>query len=152
MKLKLKAEKTGRWHDAPHTHERPHAHRGNRYRILKLWRPAGYQLPSNQDREHCETNHPVYGYSKELLTAFERAAKEAPCVSMETDILDGQPCIAGTRIPVHSVLRAIEHYGSLDAAVKCYPHLTIPQVKDALYFAQVVLEPADGVNETKTAS
>ena len=84
--------------------------------------------------------------------AFERAAAEAPSVSMDPDILDGQPCIAGTRIPVHSVLRAIEHYGSLDAAVKCYPQLTIPQVKDALYFAQVVLEPADGVESTPTAS
>jgi uncharacterized protein (DUF433 family) len=151
MKLKLKAEKTGRWHDAPHSHERSHAHRGSRYRILKLWKPASYQLPSNEDGEHCEI-YPVYGYSKELLTVLGRAAKETPCVSMDPDILDGQPCIAGTRIPVHSVLRAIEHYGSLDAAVKCYPHLTIPQVKDALYFAQVVLEPADVIDETETAS
>ncbi len=98
----------------------------------------------------CDAPVPVY--SDELLVLLERAARESPSVSLNPAILDGQPCIAGTRIPVHSVLRAIEHYGSLEAAVTCYPQLTIPQVKDALYFAQVVLEPADGINETKTAS
>jgi uncharacterized protein (DUF433 family) len=71
---------------------------------------------------------------------------------MDPAIMNGQPCIVGTRIPVHSVLRAIEHYGSLDAAIKCYPHLTMAQVKDALYFAEAVLEPIGGIDETEPAS
>jgi uncharacterized protein (DUF433 family) len=108
-------------------------------------------LPDEGDDRHA--GEVIYsGRSKEALTVFERAAREAPWVSMDPDVLDGQPCIAGTRIPVHSILRAIEHYGSLEAAVKCYPHLTIPQVKDALYFAQVVLEPVDGIESTPAAS
>ena len=132
-----------KWHDA--SHERTHGHAGtHRYRFQPRLRKE------DEDRHDGEI---IYlGYSKELLTVFERAAQEAPWVSIDPDILDGQPCIAGTRIPVHSVLRAIEHYGSLEAAVECYPHLTIPRVKDALYFAQVVLEPVDGIESTPTSS
>ena len=149
--MKLKPEKTGRWHDA--SHERSHEHSGRHgYRNQMALRriQLGHLRKEDEDRQKGRIIHS--GYPKELLTVFERAAREAPSVSMDPDILGGQPCIAGTRIPVHSVLRAIEHYGSLDAAVKCYPHLTIPKVKDALYFAQVVLEPADGIESTPTAS
>jgi uncharacterized protein (DUF433 family) len=107
--------------------------------------------PDAEDQNLQSDGDIIPGYPQALLSAFERAARESPSVSINPAIMDGQPCIAGTRIPVHSVLRAIEHYGSLEAAVKCYPHLTIPQVKDALYFAQTVLEPADGI-ETETTT
>jgi len=149
--MKLKPEKTGRWHDA--SHEPSHVHSGKqRYRFQTAWRRTQRGRLPKEDEDRHDGEIIDFGYSKELLSVFERAAREAPWVSIDPDILDGQPCIAGTRIPVHSVLRAIEHYGSLEAAVKCYPHLTIPQVRDALYFAQVVLEPADGIESTPTAS
>jgi uncharacterized protein (DUF433 family) len=130
------------WRDAPHAHRSVSSRRISPGAWPRI--PAAIH---QEDDQGCD----IYlGYSAELLAAFQRAAKESPLVSVDAAILDGQPCIAGTRIPVHSVLRAIEHYGSLEAAVKCYPHLTIPQVKDALYFAQTVLEPADGIDETET--
>ena len=66
--------------------------------------------------------------------------------------MEGQPCISGTRIPVRAVLRAIEYYESLDGAIRCYPHLTKSQVKDALYFSQVLLEPQSGIDEASTAA
>jgi uncharacterized protein (DUF433 family) len=66
--------------------------------------------------------------------------------------MDGKPCIVGTRVPVASVLRAIEQYGSVDGAVMCYPHISAEQVKDALYFTQLVLESPDGINEIAVAS
>ena len=149
--MKLKPEKTGKWHDT--SHERSHVHSGtNRYRTQMARRRTKWGRPPKEDEDRHDGRIIYSACPTELLIAFERAAREAPSVSMDPHILEGQPCIAGTRIPVHSVLRAIEHYGSLDAAVKCYPHLTIPQVKDALYFAQVVLEPADGIESTPTAS
>lgn len=91
-------------------------------------------------------------YPPDLNDAFRNALRQCPNVAMDPDVMEGQPCIAGTRIPVHSVLRSIEHYGSLDVVLKSYPQLTIPQVKDALYFAQIVLEPADGIEPASTAS
>jgi uncharacterized protein (DUF433 family) len=94
----------------------------------------------------------VFGYSDELLDLFKRAAKASASISIDPDVMEGQPCISGTRIPVRAVLRAIEHYGSLDDVIMCYPHLTKDQVKDALYFAQVLLEPQSGLDEAPTAA
>ena len=146
--MKLKAARTGRWHDAPHAHERPRRNGLLSYGFYAKWKR---NVPRFAREENSVHQADCVGYPQELMTVFECAAREAPSVSMDPDILNGQPCIRGTRIPVRSVLRAIEHYGSLDAAVKCYPHLTVLQVKDALYFAQVVLEPADGVESTSPA-
>lgn len=144
--MKLSTEKTRvLWRDAPHAHH----HSGRRRMLPGIWPRISRLVHAQDEAPDCE----VYlGYSQALLNAFERAAKESPLVSISPTIMNGQPCIAGTRIPVHSVLRAIEHYGSLEAAVKCYPHLTISQVKDALYFAQTVLEPVDGIDKTETAA
>jgi uncharacterized protein (DUF433 family) len=146
--MKLSPEKTRvLWRDAPHAH-----HRTGRRRLLPgIWPRIQKQHVHTEDEDNPDCQ--VYlGYTQALVGAFERAAKESASVSINPSIMDGQPCIAGTRIPVHSVLRAIEHYGSLEEAVKCYPHLTIPQVKDALFFAQTVLEPVDGIDETETTS
>lgn len=75
---------------------------------------------------------------------LEQALKLCPSVSIKETVMEGQPCIAGTRIPVRAVLRAVEHYGSIEGALSCYPHLSSQNVKDALYFAQVVLEALPG--------
>lgn len=88
------------------------------------------------------------GYPIEILTVFEEAARRCPFISIDYDVMSGQPCIQGTRIPVRSVLRAIEHYGSIPDAIKCYPYLTVQQVEDALYFSQLLLEPPSGLDET----
>jgi uncharacterized protein (DUF433 family) len=87
-----------------------------------------------------------------LATALAIAAKETPTISINPNIMEGRPCIAGTRIPVRAVLRVIEQYGSVDEAVRCYPHLTAEQVKDALYFSEMILEPPSGIDETAIAS
>ena len=71
-----------------------------------------------------------------------------PSISMDVEIMQGQPCIFGTRIPVRSVLRALEQYGSVIGVKNCYPHLTTEQVGDALYFSQIVLELPSGIDET----
>lgn len=149
MKLKLTAERMFRG--------LPHAHHANskrsRWKADVCGETAKTHYAQDQEDEltaFCEDEPSPYPAA--LLEVFRDASEKCPSISMNPGILDGQPCIVGTRIPVHSVLRAIEHYGSLEAAVSCYPHLTIPQVKDALYFAQIVLEPADGIDETETSA
>jgi uncharacterized protein (DUF433 family) len=62
--------------------------------------------------------------------------------------MQGRPCIAGTRIPVHLVLWAIEQHGSVEGALKSYPDLSVEQVKEALYFAETVLGSPSAVTET----
>ena len=73
-------------------------------------------------------------------------------ISIDSNVMDGQPCVAGTRIPVRSVLRAIEHYGSIEGAVECYPNLTTQQVQDALFFSQVILELSSGFDESSVVT
>lgn len=102
--------------------------------------------------EQREASASCDAYPPAMLEAFKVAMKKSPSVSVNADIMDGQPCIAGTRIPVRAVLRVIEHYGSLDEAIRCYPHLTKDQVKDALYFSQALLELPNGIDETPIAS
>jgi uncharacterized protein (DUF433 family) len=91
-------------------------------------------------------------YPKDVSNVFAAALARVHRVSVDPDVMEGQPCIRNTRIPVRSVIRAVEQYGSIDGAVKCYPHLTQEQIKDALYFAQIVLEPPNGIDETTIAA
>jgi uncharacterized protein (DUF433 family) len=87
-----------------------------------------------------------------LSEAVKLAIDQCPSVSSAPEMMHGQPCLAGTRIPVSAILRVLEHYGSLDDVVKCYPQLTKDQAKDALYFSQLVLEPVSGEDDfTHTA-
>ncbi len=79
--------------------------------------------------------------------AISMALKRTPLISVDPKVMQGQACIAGTRIPVAAVIRVIEHYGSLDDVVACYPHLTKEQAKQALCFSQMVLEPLSGEDE-----
>src|SRR5690242_6339279 len=61
-------------------------------------------------------------------------------ISTNPKIQEGQPCIEGTRIPVHLVLRAIALYCELSGINTAYPDLTEQNAKDALWF---------GVEKTK---
>lgn len=71
--------------------------------------------------------------------AAQLPTEQSGAILVDPDRQGGVPCIAGTRVPVHLVLWAIEHTGSIEGALKSYPDLTEQQVKDALYFAQVVV-------------
>lgn len=114
------------------------------------WPNAAGRIPFPDRQPDCCT-HSI-GYSDDLMALFGRASAVSPSISIDPDIMEGQPCISGTRIPVRAVLRAIEYYESLDGAIRCYPHLTKSQVKDALYFSQVLLEPQSGIDEASTAA
>ncbi|SRR5258708_37676336 len=137
--------RTGPW-------QNEHVHRESRRRHSKLegW---GRQLKSHALQYGERTNDSHDGYPEPVLILFEDAVKRCPSsISIDSNVMDGQPCIAGTRIPVRSVLRAIEHYGSIAGAIECYPTLTAQQVQDALFFSQVILELPSGFDETSVVA
>lgn len=94
-------------------------------------------------REEAKRFPPRRSFSEVLAEAVKNCAS----ISMDPRRLQGRPCIAGTRIPVHLVLWAVEQHGSIDGALKSYPDLDVQQIKDALYFAEIVLG-SPSVNET----
>jgi len=75
---------------------------------------------------------------------FLRAAKAIPSISVGRGTLGGVPCVENTRIPVYMILDALDYYGTVRGVKKSYPSLTIAQIKDAVRFAESVLEvPVD---------
>ena len=99
---------------------------------------------SNRWAKERKASPSVYVLDDRLCTLANRAAKRCPEISINRDIMGGQPCITGTRIPVKAILRAIEQSGSLEGVAILYPSVNGQQVKDALYFSQLILElPGD---------
>lgn len=92
------------------------------------------------------------GDARLLLPVFQEAARELPSIHIDPEIQGGAPVVRGTRIPVHMVLRAIEQYGTLDGATRSYADLNLDQVKDALYFARMILGCPIGVKEVSATS
>ena len=124
-----------------------HVHRESRRMHLRFEGWGIYAKSHAAEFGELTSECPVSEYPDALLKRFEDAIARCPAsISIDTEVMEGQPCIAGTRIPVRSVLRAIEHYGSIEGAVECYPDLTPEQVQDALFFAQVILEIPRGID------
>jgi uncharacterized protein (DUF433 family) len=53
----------------------------------------------------------------------------------DSDILNGKPCIKGTRISVEMILEWVAAGASRDDIVSTYPQLTAEDVEEALNFA-----------------
>ena len=92
-----------------------------------------------------------------ISEVYRRAIKGCPSISISPRRQQGRPCISGTSIPVHLVLWAVEQHGSIEGALKSYPDLNRQQVKDALYFAEIVMGatdmgPASVLTETATTT
>jgi uncharacterized protein (DUF433 family) len=132
------AKRVGKWQNL-------HVHRESRRRHAKLegWPDLKIHSAVSESSKRF-----VSEYSEAAVKLFEQAMIRCPSISMDVEIMQGQPCIFGTRIPVRSVLRALEQYGSVVEVKNCYPHLTTEQVEDALYFSQIVLELPSGIDET----
>ncbi|HTW64474.1 MAG TPA: DUF433 domain-containing protein [Bryobacteraceae bacterium] len=101
------------------------------------WLDARQQLLRGSD---IPSEEEVRAYTIPLSDAFLRASRAYPQIAIDPDVMAGSPCIMGTRIPVYMILDAVEHYGSLEGALKSYPRLTLQQVKDAVGFAKLVVE------------
>ena len=145
MKFKNSNKQTVRWRD----HYMQHKDVVPKVFPFGIWRRPSDHVKEQDDVLAKEVAVPRY--SKEILKSFEDAMRRCPTVSIDRDIMDGQPCITGTRVPVKAVLRALEQYGSIEGVRRCYPHLTTSQVEDALYFSQIILELPSGLEETSSA-
>lgn len=138
--MKLKIDKPG-WR-GNHAH-----HRDSIKKVWQMW-PQISSVRTIKEDDSFDIHECVHPYSIVLWGVLNDATRRCAFVSMDVKVMEGQPCIEGTRIPVKSVLRAVELYGSIEEALKCYPNLSKEQVKDALYFSQVLLELPSGINET----
>jgi len=60
--------------------------------------------------------------------AFER-------ISVDHEVMGGAPCIAGTRIPVATVVSLVADDESVEQILATYPQLVADDIRDALRFA-----------------
>lgn len=102
---------------------------------------GGPRYKDHLDRAYCDLERP-----ESIEDAYRSASILCSSISIDPRVQSGKPCIAGTRIPVHLVLWAVEHKGSIAGAIKSYPDLTAQQIKDALYFAEIILGSPKNVN------
>ena len=58
---------------------------------------------------------------------FPRIVRD-PCV------LGGEPIVAGTRVPVRSIVLALQQYGSEERVLRAYPRITSDDLHQALDF------------------
>lgn len=62
-------------------------------------------------------------------------------ISVDHQVMGGVPCIAGTRIPVATVVSLVAEGSSEQAIVESYPQLTVDDIREALrYAAEAVRE------------
>ena len=56
-------------------------------------------------------------------------------ISIHANVCHGQACIAGTRIPVHQVVRMFANGDSLDDLLRAYPSITREDIFACLDYA-----------------
>jgi uncharacterized protein (DUF433 family) len=70
---------------------------------------------------------------KEASVTLER-------ISIDPEVMNGQPCIRGTRLTVKRVLRILAEYRDRSEILKDYPRLDDEAIRDALLFAAASVE------------
>lgn len=70
-------------------------------------------------------------------------------IASDPDVLGGQPCIRGTRIPVRRVVLALAHNPSWEELKLDYPALDDESIRQALAYAAESVE--DRIVETPLA-
>lgn len=70
-----------------------------------------------------------------------------PRISMDPDICNGRPVIAGTRIPVQTILEFLGAGDSIDEVLEEYPALKREDVFAALLFASRLMSHQYGIQK-----
>jgi len=74
-------------------------------------------------------------------------------ISINPKICHGQACIAGTRIPVHQIVRMFAHGDSIERLLRAYPSITREDILACLDYAASLAEeqvtPLDEVTLTR---
>ena len=61
-------------------------------------------------------------------------------VSIHPNICHGQACIAGTRIPVHQIVRMFAHGDSIEGLLKAFPSIAREDILACLDYAASLAE------------
>lgn len=56
-------------------------------------------------------------------------------ISIDPEVMHGQPCIAGTRIPVQQIVAMLANGDTIDSLLRAYPTLEREDILAALDFA-----------------
>jgi uncharacterized protein (DUF433 family) len=76
--------------------------------------------------------------------------REFDRISIDPAVMNGQPCIKGTRLTIKRVLLALAEYPNHEELRKDYPQLQDDDVRQALAYAAANLD--DEITELRTAS
>ena len=68
------------------------------------------------------------------------AQRSGPRISVDWQVMAGRPCVAGTRIPVQTVISHLAENLSSDALLGEYPELTADDMRACLAHAYAVLD------------
>lgn len=96
----------------------------------------GWSFPRSEAEDYARIGKDL---GASLRQSFQKVLEQFPSIAMNDDVLGGTPRIAGTRVPLYMVVRAVRHFGSIEGAMEEYD-LTRVQVTEALAFAASVLE------------
>ena len=61
-------------------------------------------------------------------------------ISIKSSVCHGQACIAGTRIPVHQIVRMFANGDSIDRLLTSYPTVTREDIAACLFYAADLAE------------
>ncbi len=76
-----------------------------------------------------------YLKQKEKIDILAQQDKLLSMIEINPEVMDGLPCIRGTRIPVYMIMELIQEGQDFEAIIKQYPNLTRDKIKAALHFA-----------------
>jgi uncharacterized protein (DUF433 family) len=61
-------------------------------------------------------------------------------ISIDPAVMNGQPCVRGTRLTVKRVLHILAQYKDRDELLKDYPRLDDESIREALLYAAASVE------------
>jgi len=100
-------------------------------------------------RENLEEGIPDVIHISRYRRFLDRCREQNPAISLELGVLGGVPHLAGTRNSIAQIIGRVRVLGSISATVEYYsPYITEDQIKEALRYAQTVLEMAGDPYQT----
>ena len=73
---------------------------------------------------------------QEVEDGLTALAKAKAVVTTDKDVLNGTPCIVGTRVPVHDIAEMLANGDAVAAILAAYPQLTSEMVDLAALYAE----------------
>jgi uncharacterized protein (DUF433 family) len=103
-------------------------------------RPSNITVAANVSVTAAVPELPVRQSGIESQGVFCHGLYMSDRISISPKVCHGQACIAGTRIPVHQVVRMFAHGDSIDGLLRAYPSITREDVLACLDYAASLAE------------